>query len=247
MNLDFLIERWSYWSLQKTAQEFYKDDINNPNINGSVKYAIEKFNQGFLISQPNSISFFDTTSGTVYRLDRQFSDKDFLCNLYLYEKSQSNSLFLVDQPLEYQKVKFKEDIVQYSVLQRPNQNIGIDIALDIGNQKYNLEYLELWIDKVSEIAPYVIEATKKHKSGFPGNGILVTDLLRLDYNYYWKGFRKWGVPFSDFKAKTENSLTMNAFLVYKFLSYQSSVNMKEYAGHVNSLLKQARVKWKNIL
>lgn len=219
--LDQLKEKYEYWTEENIDNKFYQGLPTHNDRN--MKYVIERTDNGFYVIQRDSATHFDLLTGIVSRIDRRWNTIDLKCNDDLYNRSILSKEFLVDKPLESQFVTINNELHWYSVVERPYNNLGIDCNMDIGDKIINEQYIKEWIDQTTIVLRHIKEVVNKNNAGYPANGVLLTNRVRVDKGVYsWKTFKRWQ---KDFDSAIEKTLTT-------LRAFQMSAGYLMYGGEI---------------
>jgi hypothetical protein len=203
--LNNLKEQFEYWTEKRIDNEFYQ---GLPTLSDrNMKYAIERTDTGFYIIQRDSATYFNLLTGVVYRIDCRWNEIDLKCNDDLYRRSTNSNEFLVDKPLESKFIEINGKTHWYSVVERPMNNLGIDCNIDISNKLITESYIKEWIDQTTIVLRHIKEVVKQNNAGYPANGVLLTNRIRVaDNTYSWKTFKRWQKGFDPAIDKTLSTL-----------------------------------------
>lgn len=205
MNLETLKEKYEYWTAERIDNEFYQGLPTHYDRN--MKYVIERNEEGFYVIQRDSATYFNLTNGIIQRIDCRWNDVDLKCNEDLYNRSLTFKDFLVDKPLESQFISINGKTHWYSVVERPMNTLGTDCNMDIGYNLINEQYIKEWIDQTTIVLRHIKEVVNKNNAGYPANGVLLTNRVRLDTDIYaWKTFKRWQKDFNSAIEKTLHTL-----------------------------------------
>lgn len=236
-----------YWTADRIDSEFYKGLPTHSDRN--MKYAIERNDTGFYVTQRDSATHFNLQTGVVSRIDCRWNEVDIKCNEDLYNRSVTSKEFLVDKPLESQFITIGDKVHWYTVVERPFNNLGIDCNMDIGEKIINEQYIKEWIDQTTVVLRHIKEVVKQNNAGYPANGVLLTNRVRVGDVYAWKTFKRWQ---KDYQAAMEKTLdTLRAFQMSAgYLMYGGEITPEliELGQHeINSAQQYAREQWTTLI
>lgn len=245
--LNELKNRVEYWTNERIDNEFYQGLPTHHDRN--MKYVIERDGTGFYVIQRDSATYFNLQTGVVSRMDCRWNYIDIKCNEDLYNRSITSNEFLVDKPLESQFVTIKEKLHWYSVVERPFNNLGIDCNMDIGSKIINEQYIKDWIDQTTVVLRHIKEVVKQNDAGYPANGVLLTNRVRIDNVYSWKTFKRWQ---KDYNSALEKTLeTLRAFQMSAgYLMYGGEITpelIKLGQQEINNAQQYARKQWTTLI
>ncbi len=239
MNLNTLTEKYIYWNTDnRISKNFYKNLPTGTDLNS--KYAIENTNENFYLIQKDSATFFCLKTGIIHRIDHRWGPLDVKCNKELYQRSLDTGTFLVDKHLDDSTFNLMDKKFLYTVVQRPLNDIGKEVVLDIGDGSIDIQFLEQFIDSTREILLHLKKVAENNNAGYTANGIYPTHRVKLKNGQYaWKTFHKWTDTYETMIAKSLEVLLVfsNISVCFQELSAPQNKNV------MADILTNARQKW----
>lgn len=243
---DKLIAKSLYWTDERIDNEFYNGLALYHDRN--MKYAIERDDTGYFLTQKDSATYFDLTNGKIWRIDKRWYDKDWECNVAMYNKSTTGG-FLVDTPILHDYIDVDGVNCLYTEVQRPFGNLGVDSNMDISEDRINLDYIKEWIDHASIVLTAMKDVAKDVGAGYPRNGLLITHRIRVEDKYSWKTFKRWNADLEYCVKATDEKMRIFFGIAW---DYQNAMRSTPYTTEQGlELLYEtdayARNKWNTII
>lgn len=196
--LSNLIENYNY----ESVKQFH--NIPLPYSYDS-KYVWGHSNTGYTLNNEYTSCYIDKATGFVYKLSCLYSNDDFDKHKLLYRLTEKYN-YRIEIPRHSETVTIKDKQYLYTVVQRPNNQIGIDYHLDIVNNRVNNDYFIEFIDSTVPLFKALFEVDNVFKTGLPSVFILPTKRLRDDVGYFYFDFKKWHHPKNKYMLDNSNNL-----------------------------------------
>lgn len=169
------------------------------------KYTWKHDNNGYTVSHENTSCYIDKSTGIVHKLSCLYSENDYVKHLMLYDLS-SRYNYRIEIPLHSEYVLIKGKSYLYTIVQRPNKQLGIDYNLDILNDRVNNEYFVEFIDNSVPLFKALYTVGEAFNNMLPSVFILPTKRLRDDQGYFYFDFKKWHHPKNTYIRDNSDSL-----------------------------------------
>lgn len=196
--LSNLIVNYNY----ENAKQFHNIPLPN---NYDSKYIWSHNDNGYTISHEYTSCYIDKSNGFVHKLSCLYSEDDFDKHKLLYRLTEKYD-YRIEIPRHSEFVLINNIRYLYTVVERPNNQVGIDYHLDIVNDKVNNDYFIEFIDSSVPLLKALFEVDRVFKTGLPSVFILPTKRLRDDKGYFYFDFKKWHHPKNKYITDNTNNL-----------------------------------------
>lgn len=173
--------------------------------NYDSKYIWSHNDNGYTISHEYTSCYIDKSNGFVYKLSCLYSEDDFDKHKLLYRLTEKYN-YRIEIPRHSEFILINNIRYLYTVVERPNNQVGIDYHLDIVNNRVNNDYFIEFIDSTVPLFKALFEVDRVFKSGLPSVFILPTKRLRDDKGYFYFDFKKWHHPKNKYITDNTNNL-----------------------------------------
>lgn len=212
-NINFLIEKIKNY-----------DDPTNYKIHQG-EYYIDYLKEGILLASPGSVVLLEQ-NGKISRLGNRCNNNEWQMHCDLYETVSKHGIARMEIPIERKSVILDDLNLDYTLVERPNQQLGTGFFDDISSNILDDQYFLDYIDQVSIMLEYIIPLSKKHDLGLP------TDLLgpykrnKDDIGYFWIDFKRWNKSTEEFYEKKIRTLYLS-LLTLGNLDYKTIMTVAE--------------------
>lgn len=204
--LDILKDKIINWSPEKA--DAYHNNLTRCKDEG--KYIWENTSDGMFVTRDNSAHFIGF-NGIVYRLTKRYNLNDWKMHELLYDECVKNNI-RCDIPIESKLIDFNNATLQYSIVQRPNHQLGNDYFKDILDGKISTEYFIKYINQVHEVLYCVRNIKQFNNDNCPGNRFTVYHRAEDSIGHFWYDIKNWFMPYEQFLQ--ENFKDFNNMLHY---------------------------------
>ena len=218
------------WSLSK-ADEFHSHLIRDPR---EGKYIWEHTDKGIYLTRNGSCHFigFD---GIIHKLTDQYREHDFIMHQRLLKMCSQFNIRL-DIPLEHRFIEVgpHDNIVVpkllYSVVKRPNSELGRDYFADVLEDRVNTDYLIEYVEETGRIISIIKDLVKYSNGLAPACRFTVFHRNTDSVGHFWFDIKKWFMPYNeflDYHYKDLNILTDYLLLHNKIIDKTKIINVAE--------------------
>ncbi len=172
------------------VKTFHKVELPNKDI---CKYIWQHDNDGYTIYNSNTACFIDKNSGFIYKLSNAYADNDFEKHCTLYDIRHKFG-YRIEIPKHAEVIVMNNKKYLYTVVLRPNSQIGLDYHIDIACGKVNTDYFIEFVDTAVPLLHGLFEIGRRFNSGLPEVFILPTKRLHDDIGYFFFDFKRWKHP-----------------------------------------------------
>jgi len=196
--LDILKEKILSWSIEH-ANVFHNNVVRDSR---EGKYMWEHTPDGIFLKR-NGSSHFIGFNGVIYKLTDQFENHDFIMHQRLVDACSKVNV-RIDIPLEYKFIEFgsHKNITQskllYTVVKRPNNELGQDYLTDILEGKVDTDYILDYIEQTNQIISVVKSLLQYSKGLAPCCRFTVFHRNHDSLGYFWYDIKKWLMPYNEF-------------------------------------------------
>lgn len=196
--LDILKEKILNWSINDA--DVFHNHLIRDNVEG--KYIWEHTNDGIFLTRNGSCHFIGF-NGYIYKLTVQFADRDFEMHKKLLDACEKVNIRL-DIPLEYNFVEIEElkntirTKLLYSVVKRPNNELGQDYHADFYEGKIDTDYILEYIEQSNQIIIIVKSLSRYSRGLVPITRFSINHRNHDSLGYFWYDIKKWLSPYSRF-------------------------------------------------
>ena len=190
--LDILKEKISAWSIER-ANTFHNNLSRNNHDSHNGNYIWEHTKDGIYLTRQNS-AYFLGFNGIIYKLSNLFHEHDWKMNTLLYNHCINKGVRM-DMPIECSYLEFNGVYLQYSIVHRPNYQLGDDYNKQLFLEQVDTDYFLNFIDDATRILYIVKEVSKENNNLCPSVGFTVFHRNMDSLGYFWLDLKKWVLPY----------------------------------------------------
>jgi len=190
--LNILKEKITNWS-RGTADSFHNYLPRDNHVNHDGNYIWEHTSEGIYLTRHNSAIFLGF-NGIIYKLTTFFYQNDWAMHNKLYSHCIINNIRM-DIPIECSYINFNDVNLQYSVVHRPNYQLGDDYNKDLLLEQVDTEYYFNFIDDAAAILSIVKQVSEENDYLCPSVGFNLFHRNRDKLGYFWVDLKKWALPY----------------------------------------------------
>lgn len=230
--LEVLKDKVLSWTQQKA------DTFHNFTFRDSIEgcYIWESDKDGLYLYRDVTSTYLQY-NGTVYKISKWFEDHDWQMHCRLYEECLKKNI-RIDIPLHSETFTMLDSKWIYLVVQRPNNEIGNDIYLDIFNNNISNDYFLEYIDQAAILTEIFKNLSLMYNFGCPEVGIPPTKRLRDNNGFFWVDFKRWKLDLNKFIDRNLNDIVGITSYINK--------NIPTFDLNVDMIKKHSEKQW-NIL
>jgi hypothetical protein len=170
---------------------FHNAIIIPENIN---KFIWDDTDDGYSITSENRTIYIDKNNSKVYTLTSSYHKNDYEKYVMLHELSTKYG-YRIEIPIDCQYIKLDNTNFMYSVLQRPNNEIGQNYSYDVLKKRVNTEYFIKFVDDATPIFKGLYDVAEQFNTGLPLNGITPATMLRDSMGaFFYNILHNWSAP-----------------------------------------------------
>ena len=196
--LEILKQRLLDWSQQK-ADTFHNNLVRDER---EGKYIWEHTDTGIYLTR-NGSSHFLGFDGVIYKLTDKFRIHDYEMHCRLLDKCVKHNI-RVDIPIihEFIEIPYNSTVVGttllYTVVKRPNNELGEDYLIDVLENRVNTDYLLEYIEQTHDIINVIKPLMSYSDNLAPACRFTVFHRNRDSLGYFWYDIKKWFMPYNQF-------------------------------------------------
>lgn len=206
MNKDELIQKFIEKEIEWIGTDIRNSSYNNLETSSYVpRFRIERDNDGYFYITDSIVSYSNLRTGEVFRIRREWTNKDWMCYNQLYERSQSLG-FRIDIPLHREIVEVLGESWEYAELRSPGNDYGRNYNDDVFTwpeltnglvpnagitDDYREQVKNYYIEFVDQVAVIIKEAKNiaiENMCGLPFGLSYIFNRYKDDQGYFWSDF-----------------------------------------------------------
>lgn len=229
--LEILKEKLFSWTQEK-ADMFHNNLVRDERAG---KYVWEHTDDGIFLYR-NGSSHFMKFNGLIYKLTDQYHMHDFEMHLRFMDECTKKNI-RVDVPITHEFIDLETrhyNVVTpkllYSVVRRPNSELGEDYFTDVLESKVTTDYLLEYIEQTESVLNVIRNLMPVSNNLAPACRFTVFHRNRDSVGYFWKDIKKWRMPYTEFLNYHFSDLsTVVDYLKLHNIDIDDH-KIKEYAG-----------------
>jgi hypothetical protein len=195
----------------------------------SEKYIWEVNNNCYLFYRSHTVYYFE--NGFIHRLSHRNKRNDWILINELYKISQDRS-YRMDIPIEEKIYNMNGIDFQYTIVQRPNKEIGMSPKHShvLGLIDYN--FLKNYIDQSIDIMRDIKHVDKNNGMiGTPDIGSVLSKVVTDSFGLVWIDIKDWTLPFDMHVKKTDGMLnySLSRSSEVSVLTENEKIELSQYA------------------
>jgi hypothetical protein len=235
---------WANTDLRNTA-------YNNLDINPVMpRFTTERDDDGYFYSSDTLINYCNLRTGEIFRIRRNWADKDWACYNQLYQRGLEVG-FRIDIPIHRELVEVNGENWEYAELRSPGNDYGQNYNDDVFqwpeltnglivnsgiNDEFRNQVKSYYIEFVDQVGTIIKEAKNiaiENMCGLPLGLSYIFNRYRDDQGFFWSDFDQftWTSTGSDVLA--DSMLYLKGTLVFGVvcgaIDEQRSVEVTNYA------------------
>lgn len=168
------------------------------------EYYIEYIEEGILMLSPGSAVLFQD-NGKIFRLGNRVNSLDWDVHCRLYDAVSKHNI-RIEIPLLRESITVKEVNLDYTVVQRPNGQLGCAFLDQFHAGNINKDYFVEYISHVTATLTHIVPLIEQCNIGYPTDLLAPYKRNKDTLGYFWIDFKRWNLSKDQFYEKKIRTL-----------------------------------------